>query len=110
MFQINGEPESPHEGARLGGVFKMYDEPISLGRQANVASDSVNAHSQCHTQLINEVILSIHSNGLFCAWKGRGSRVCGRTVQWCGHRGFEPCFRKPYFLHTPSAEHTVRMN
>ena len=46
MFKINGEPESPHEGPGLGGVFKMYDEPISLAKHANVASASVNVHSQ----------------------------------------------------------------
>ena len=50
MFKINGEAESPHKGAHLGGVLnKMYDEPISLAKHANVASGSVNAAMHTHS-------------------------------------------------------------
>ena len=109
MFKINGEPDSPHEGAHLGGVLnKMYDEPISLAKHANVASDTVNAHSQRHKQLSSEVICQFIRT--VCSAPGQGKEVgFVRTVQWFGYQGFEPCFRKPYFLHIPSAK-TNRSN
>ena len=54
MFKINGEAESPHKGAHLGGVLnKMYDEPISLAKHANVASGSVNAAVHTHNVTSN---------------------------------------------------------
>ena len=111
MFKINGEAESPHKGAHLGGVLnKMYDEPISLEKHANVASGRM---QQC-TLTVSQASqqrgqMSIHSNGLFCTWTGQGSRVCGRTVHWFWYQGLEPCFRKAYFLHIPNAK-TNRSN
>ena len=74
MFKINGEAESPHKGAHLGGVLnKMYDEPISLAKHANVASDSVNARSQCHKQLSSEVICQFIR--MVCFALGQGKEV-----------------------------------
>ena len=74
MFKINGKPESLHEGSHLGGVLnKMYDEPISLAKHANVASDSVNARSQCHKQLSSEVICQFIRTA--CSALGQGKEV-----------------------------------
>ena len=72
-----------------------------------MASDSVNAHPQCHKQLSNEVICQFIRT--VCSALGQGKEVGFveerfNGLGWFGYQGLEPCFRKPYFHHIPSAD------